>query len=147
MELQGIVYILTNKNNTVLYTGGTRNLQRRIAEHRLHLNQGFTAKYRTEKLVYYEFFDRLDDAIHGEKQLKKWHRDWKEKLISDFNPEWRDLAGDIGVDEEYIQAVKEAYEYGIYEAGDRGSEPAMRGNEPAMREDEAGMREGDAGSY
>ena len=127
MCLQGVVYILTNKSNTVLYTGVTRNLQRRIAEHRLHLNQGFTKKYNTDKLVYYEIFDRLDDAIHREKQLKRWHRDWKEKLINDFNLEWKDLTEDIGVDEEFIQAVKEAYEYGIYEAGDPGSEPGMRG--------------------
>jgi putative endonuclease len=116
MELRGVVYILTNKDNTVLYTGVTRNLQRRIAEHRLHLNQGFTKKYNTDKLVYYELFDRLDDAIHREKQLKKWHRDWKEKIISDFNPEWRVLTEDIGVDEDILQAVKEAYEYGTYEA-------------------------------
>ena len=126
MELQGIVYILTNKSNTVLYTGVTRNLRRRISEHRLHLNQGFTMKYNTDKLVYYELFDRLDDAIHREKQLKKWRRDWKEKIINDFNPEWKDLTEDIGVNEDFILAVKEAYENGIYEAGDRGSEPAMR---------------------
>lgn len=129
MELKGIVYVLTNKSNTVLYTGVTRNLQRRIAEHRLHLNQGFTKKYNTDKLVYYEIFDRLDDAIHREKQLKKWHREWKEKIINDFNPEWKDLTEDIGVNEDFILAVKEAYENGIYEAGDRGSEPAMRENE------------------
>ena len=129
MELQGIVYILTNKSNTVLYTGVTRNLQRRIAEHWLHLNQGFTKKYNTDKLVYYEIFDRLDDAIHREKQLKRWHRDWKEKIINDFNPEWKDLTEDIGVDEDFMKAVKEAYENGIYEAGDPGSEAGMRGTD------------------
>ena len=109
MELQGIVYILTNKRHTTLYTGVTRNLQRRLAEHKLHVNQGFTAKYKTDILVYYELFDRLDDAIHREKQLKKYHRDWKEHLINNFNPTWKDLAEDIGVDADYIQAVKEAY--------------------------------------
>ena len=103
--LQGIVYILTNKHNTTLYTGVTRDLRRRVAEHKLHINQGFTAKYNIEKLVYYEVFDRLDDGVHREKQLKKWHRDWKERLINDFNPEWKDLAEAIGVDAEYIQAV------------------------------------------
>ncbi len=134
-ELQGIVYILTNKNNNVLYTGVTRNLQRRLAEHKLHINQGFSAKYNTEKLVYYEWYDRLEDSIHREKQLKKWHRDWKEKAITDFNPEWKDLAEDIGCDAEYIQAVKDAYELGQYVAdnphaafdaasqGDSGSRP------------------------
>ena len=110
--LQGIVYILTNKNNTTLYTGVTRNLRRRVAEHKLHINKGFSYKYNTDKLVYYEVHDRLDVGIHREKQLKKWRREWKEKLINDFNPEWRDLAEDIGVDVEYMQSVKEAYERG-----------------------------------
>ena len=118
MGPQGIVYILTNKNNTTLYTGVTRDLQRRVAEHKLHLNKGFSDKYNTEKLVYYEVYDRLDVGIHREKQLKKWHRDWKEKLINDFNPEWKDLAEDIGVDAEFIQAVKDAYDNGQYIAGD-----------------------------
>ena len=107
-ELQGVVYILTNKFNNVLYTGVTRNLQRRLAEHKLHINKGFSCKYNTEK---------LDMAIGREKRLKKWHRDWKEKLINDFNPEWKDLAEDIGVDGEYIQAVKDAYECGQYTPG------------------------------
>ena len=117
MPLQGIVYILTNKNKTTLYTGVTRNLQRRIAEHKLHINKGFSDRYNTELLVYYEVYQRLDVAIHREKQLKKWHREWKEALMNEFNPEWQDLADDIGADEEYIKSVKEAYENGVYEAG------------------------------
>ena len=123
MKLQGIVYILTNKRNTTLYTGVSRDLQRRVAEHKLHINQGFSSKYNTEKLVYYEWYEKLEDAIHREKQLKKWHRDWKEKIIKDFNPEWRDLSGDIGVDDVYLQSVKEVYESGQYVAGDSGSSP------------------------
>jgi putative endonuclease len=117
MSLQGTVYILTNKNKTTLYVGVTRNLQRRIAEHRLHINKGFSDRYNLEYLVYYERYSRLDDAIHREKQLKKWHRDWKNTLISDFNPEWKDLTSDIGVDEAYIQSVKDAYESGALVAG------------------------------
>ena len=116
MGPQGIVYILTNKNHTTLYTGVTRNLQRRLAEHRLHLNNGFTDKYNVDNLVYYEVYDRLDIAIVREKQLKKWHRAWKEKLIDDFNPGWKDLSDDIGLVEDYVQAVKEAYEIGQYHA-------------------------------
>lgn len=112
--LQGIVYILTNKNNTTLYTGVTRDLRRRVAEHKLHINKGFSYKYNTDKLVYYEVHDRLDVGIHREKQLKKWRREWKENLINESNPEWKDLAGDIGVDAEYLQSVKEAYERGQY---------------------------------
>lgn len=107
--LQGIVYILTNKSNRVLYTGVTKNLRRRLAEHKLHINQGFSSKYNTEKLVYYEWYDRLDVAIKREKQLKRWRREWKEKLINDTNPEWKDLAENIACNAEYIQAVKDAY--------------------------------------
>ena len=123
MGPQGIVYILTNKYNTTLYIGVTRDLQRRIAEHKLHINKGFSDKYNTEKLVYYEIYDRLDVGIHREKQLKGWHRAWKEQLINDFNPEWKDLAEDIGVDSEYIQAVKDAYDSGSLIAG---ADPSFR---------------------
>ena len=116
MDLQGIVYILTNKHNTTLYTGVTRNLPRRIAEHKLHLNIGFTEKYNLDKLVYYEYYPRLFDGIHREKQLKKWHRDWKDNLITDFTPDWQDLSESIGCDAEYIQSVKDAYSNSQYTA-------------------------------
>jgi len=115
--------MLTNKYNNVLYIGVTRNLQRRLAEHKLHINKGFSYKYKTEKLVFYEIYDRLDVAIQREKQLKRWKREWKDKLINDFNPEWKDLSEDIGLDAEYIQAVKNAYDSGRYIAGDSGSSP------------------------
>lgn len=131
-KLQGIVYMLSNKYNNVLYTGVTRDLQRRVAEHKLHINKGFSAKYNTGKLVYYEWYDRLDVAIKREKQLKNWKREWKDKLVNDFNPEWRDMAEEIGCDAEYIQAVKDAYDLGQYNPhsaldaeslGDCGSSP------------------------
>ena len=112
--LQGIVYILTNKNNTTLYTGVTRDLRRQVAEHKLHINKGFSYQYNTGKLVYYGVHDRLDLGIHREKQLKKWRRELKEKLINESNPEWKDLSEDIGVDAEYLQSVKEAYDSGQY---------------------------------
>lgn len=117
MPLQGIIYILTNKHKTTLYTGVTRDLKRRIAEHKMHINAGFSDQYNLELLVYYEIHPRLDVAIRREKQIKKWHREWKERLISDFNPEWRDLTEDIGVDEEYMQSVKAMYEEGVLVAG------------------------------
>ena len=120
MSKQGYVYILTNNHNTTLYTGVTNDLIRRIVEHKLHINQGFTSKYKTEKLVYYEALEGFDKAIQREKQLKNWHREWKEALINDFNPEWNDLSEDIGVDEEYLQSVKEVYSKA---SGDCGSSP------------------------
>ena len=123
MELQGYIYMLANNYNNVLYIGVTRDLQRRVAEHKLHINKGFSYKYNTNKLVYHEVYNRLDVAIQREKQLKNWKREWKDKLINDFNPEWRDMTEEIGVDTEYIQAVKDAYDNGQYVAGDCGSSP------------------------
>ena len=93
-----------------MYTGVTNDLKRRVAEHKLHINKGFTDKYKTDNLVYFEICKDMTTAIHREKQIKKWHIEWKENLINEFNPEWKDLADDIGVDEEYMQSVKEYYE-------------------------------------
>ena len=120
MSKRGYVYILTNNHNTTLYTGVTNDLMRRTAEHKLHINKCFTSKYKTEKLVYYEIIEGFYKAIQREKQLKNWHREWKEALINDFNPEWKDLSEDIGVNEEYMQSVKEAYSE---TSGDCGSNP------------------------
>ena len=110
--MQGIVYILSNKNKTTLYTGVTSNLQRRIAEHKLHLNKGFSDTYNTEYLIYYEAHDKVTDAINRETCIKRWKREWKENLINGFNPEWNDLSEEIGVDEAYLKAIKEAYDAG-----------------------------------
>lgn len=89
------VYILTNKWNKVLYIGVTNNLKRRLEEHKNKKNKGFAAKYNIEKLVYFEHFRYINDAIKREKRLKKWKREWKNELINKVNPEWRDLAEDI----------------------------------------------------
>ena len=89
------VYIVTNKNNTVLYTGVTNNLKRRIYEHKTKLNKGFTAKYNVYKLVYFEHFVSIKEAILREKRIKKWKREWKERLIREKNPEWIDLTSNL----------------------------------------------------
>jgi putative endonuclease len=75
----------------VLYIGVTNNLERRIYEHKHKLIPGFTEKYNVSKLIYYEHFDHINDAIRREKQLKKWNRKWKEELINKKNPDWNDL--------------------------------------------------------
>lgn len=85
------IYILTNKNNTVLYVGVTNNLTRRIWEHKSKLIAGFTKKYNVDKLVYYEVLDNPTDAIKREKQLKAGSRKKKLDLINKLNPEWNDL--------------------------------------------------------
>lgn len=88
------MYILTNKNNTVLYVGVTNDLIRRISEHKEKLNpSSFSAKYNLDKLVYFENFYSIEGAISREKQLKAGSRIKKEKLIKGMNPEWLDLYG------------------------------------------------------
>ncbi len=91
----GYVYILTNKNNSVLYTGVTGNLYSRIHEHREGINPGFTKRYNCTKLVYWEFLDDIESAIHREKRIKKYTRLAKQNLISEFNPDWKDCFFDV----------------------------------------------------
>ncbi len=88
---QGYVYILTNRANTVLYTGVTSNLVKRIWEHKNNIVQGFTQKYSLHKLVYYEVFNSIEKAIEREKQIKSGSRKKKIDLINTINKEWQDL--------------------------------------------------------
>ena len=85
------VYILTNTHNTVLYTGVTNDLERRCYEHKQKLVKGFSQKYNVDKLVYFEKFDLIDLAIFREKQIKKYSRNKKNTLITNFNKEWQEL--------------------------------------------------------
>ena len=86
------IYMLCNQSNSTLYVGVTNDLERRVAEHKGHLNKGsFTDKYNCGKLVYYEEYEYIDQAISREKQLKNWKREWKNKLVETLNPQWEDL--------------------------------------------------------
>ena len=90
--MQYYVYILTNNNRNVLYTGITNDLRRRVYEHKHHLDKGsFTARYNIENLVYYEVTSDVEAAIEREKQIKGWNRKHKNKLIESKNPNWIDL--------------------------------------------------------
>ena len=95
MNKQCYVYIMTNKNNTVLYTGITNNLKRRIYEHKVKLISGFTKRYNINKLVYYEVFDDIEYAILREKKIKGGSRQNKIDLINSINKEWKDLYDDV----------------------------------------------------
>ena len=86
-----VVYILASKRNGTLYIGVTSNLVRRAWEHRNDVVEGFTKRYGVHRLVYYEMIPDRVSAITREKQLKKWRRAWKLKLIEQSNPEWKDL--------------------------------------------------------
>ena|ERR1035437_2105509 len=107
MNRTGFVYFMSNAYNNVLYIGVTNNLIRRIAEHKAKINKGFTYKYNCDKLVYYEEFDLIVEAIAREKQLKNWKREWKNELVNTKNPDWKDLSVSIGVTEQDIEATKE----------------------------------------
>ena len=89
------VYMMTNWNNKVLYTGMTNDLERRIYEHKNKLLPGFTSKYNVNKLVYYDATTDAISAITREKEIKGWKRQKKNELIQNFNPEWRDLSEDF----------------------------------------------------
>lgn len=88
------VYIITNHSNTTLYIGVTNDLERRILEHKDETNEGFSKKYKLKKLVYYEDFSDVKQAIIREKQLKNWRRNWKIDLIKKLNPKLTDLSID-----------------------------------------------------
>ena len=86
---------MANKYNTVLYTGVTNNLIRRVYEHKNNLIDGFTKKYNCHKLVWFQETNSIEDAIKEEKRIKKWKREYKENLIRKMNPEWKDLYDDL----------------------------------------------------
>ncbi|AHF96469.1 excinuclease ABC subunit C [Desulfurella acetivorans A63] len=92
---RGFVYIMTNKYNSVLYTGVTSNLAKRVYQHKNKTIEGFTKQYNIVKLVYYEAFDDIAEAIKKEKQIKGKTRQKKIDLINAFNPDWVDLYDDI----------------------------------------------------
>jgi len=89
---EGYIYILSNKTDSTLYIGVTNNLLRRVQEHKDKIDKtSFSSRYNLSKLLYYEFFDKIEDAIQREKQLKKWSRKKKEFLISTINSKKEDL--------------------------------------------------------
>ena len=86
------VYLMVNKDNTVIYTGVTNNLESRVWQHKKKLIRGFTSKYNINKLVYYEEYDYIEDAIFREKQIKGWLRKKKIELVEHENKYWQDLS-------------------------------------------------------
>ncbi|MDD5372372.1 MAG: GIY-YIG nuclease family protein [Sulfurimonas sp.] len=89
--MNSYVYIMTNKTNSTLYIGVTSDLIKRVYEHKNALVDGFTKRYNLKKLVFYEIYDDINNAITREKQLKAWKREWKAELIESQNRDWSDL--------------------------------------------------------
>lgn len=94
-EKKGYVYLMTNRNDTVIYTGVTSDLKKRVYEHREKITRGFTSRYQVGKLVYFEMFESVIDAITREKQIKGGSRKKKEDLIKAQNPDFRDLYDEL----------------------------------------------------
>ena len=86
---------MSNSNNTTLYVGVTNNLERRVAEHRAYNPSSFTSRYKCHKLIYFEEYSSIADAINREKQIKSWNRRRKEQLIDAMNPSRNDLMNEI----------------------------------------------------
>jgi putative endonuclease len=95
MAKQPAVYILASKRNGTLYIGVTSDLVKRVWQHKNDMVEGFTKKYGVHRLVYYEVYADMAEAITREKRLKKWNRAWKIELIEKENPHWRDLWPDL----------------------------------------------------
>lgn len=92
MKFQGsYVYIVTNQRNGTLYTGVTTDLKGRIWQHKEGVFDGFSQKYGLKILIWYEVHDDINEAIRREKQIKKWERKWKLRIIEAMNPQWKDL--------------------------------------------------------
>ncbi len=94
-DKQYFVYILTNENNKVLYIGVTSDLVGRIFQHKEQVIKCFTSRYNVDKLVYYEVYEDIYEAISREKQLKNWRRDWKNNLVESANKNWKDLSKEL----------------------------------------------------
>lgn len=97
IEKQPAVYLLASQRNGTLYVGVTSHLLRRIWQHKHHVLEGFTQRYSVACLVYFELHATMPAAIERKKQLKKWRREWKLRLIEEANPHWRDLWPEICV--------------------------------------------------
>ena len=97
-EYNFFVYLMASRRNGTLYCGVTNDLVRRVVEHREGRAEGFTARYGVSRLVWFEQHSEINEAILREKRIKKWNREWKVRLIEERNPDWRDLAVDLGLE-------------------------------------------------
>ncbi|WP_261817978.1 GIY-YIG nuclease family protein [Vibrio gallicus] len=95
MQKQPCVYILASLNRSTLYVGVTSNLPARMWQHKHKVVDGFTARYHVNRLVYFEMHSLMEEAILREKQIKKWRREWKDKLIETSNPGWLDITSEL----------------------------------------------------
>ena len=124
MDKKPAVYILASERNGTLYIGVTSDLIKRVWEHREWVVDGFTKKYSVHKLVYFEQYDDMENAIIREKRLKKWRRAWKRNRIEQGNPHWNDLWQQI-VDEGYPRLDARLRGHDVHENSSSESDPGL----------------------
>ena len=115
------VYIVASARNGTLYVGVTSNLRQRVYRHKHGLYDGFSKKYGCHRLVWFEPFERVENAIRREKQLKRYRRSWKLKLIESETPLWRDLADDFEGQNDDWDSLGQDWLHGAATDGDAGS--------------------------
>ena len=128
-DSQPVVYLLASHRNGTLYTGVTSNLFARITQHRDGMTRGFTHDYGIKRLVWFEVHEEMASAILREKRIKKWLRAWKIALIEADNPNWRDLAVDLGFDMAPSTRLRHPRE-----SGDPSPDRTIRDRFPPARE-------------
>jgi len=89
------VYILASRPHGAIYVGSARDLRQRVEQHRSGVVPGHTAKYKIYRLVHFELYTRPEDAIARERRIKRWRREWKDALIAETNPDWKDVSAEI----------------------------------------------------
>ena len=117
-------YLLASDRNGTLYVGHTDDLVERVRQHRAKERPGFTARYGVDRLVWFETHEDRDGAFRRERQIKKWYRAWKLRTIESFNPEWRDLSGDLAKLDQPLHPDLRGWAAGQASLG-----PRMRGDE------------------
>ena len=89
------VYILASRPHGAIYVGSARDLRQRVEQHRSGVVPGHTTTYKIHRLVHFEAYERAADAIARERRVKRWRREWKDALIAEANPDWRDISAEI----------------------------------------------------
>ena len=140
------VYILQSVSRRVLYIGVTSDLSRRMFQHKKHVFDGFAAKYKCERLVYFERWGLVHDAIRREKQLKGWRREKKEWLITQLNPHWKDLSKEWWEELQRVWAAAEKFKAearrGAEEQGQGSMSSQAETKGPSAPRDTAALRSG-----
>jgi putative endonuclease len=140
-EFAPCAYLMANRKQGALYVGATSNLIQRVWQHREGVVPGFTDRYGLHRLVWFELHGTMREAIIREKRIKKWNRDWKIRLLEEANPDWRDLAVDLG-----FEPIRTPYTTNVRHPRE-GGDPTDDSATQLRREMDSRLRGNDEGFY